>query len=199
MILFHYLRGIGEHFLLNCSFHNFQFVTNDTKNYIAHYQSNPFMYFYLCCFIFRYIPIKPWNEAQATYQKVKNIAIFCYNNCLSNFFPFSSSSSFAWIPRQRKRNNIKNVPIQDAEFPEITSCPKYPYNQEALQRNGMEYESQYRSKAVWVSNDTKTTPEDLYKEIITNISQSLEKITVKVRFPVNGYRRFDFKPWATLW
>ena len=132
-------------------------------------------------------------------KKLKTLQYFVITIACLTFFIFQASQVLHEYLAKEKGTILKIVPIQDAEFPEITSCPKYPYNQEALQRNGMEYESQYRSKAVWVSNDTKTTPEGLYREIITNISQSLEKITVKVRFPVNGYRRFDFKPWATLW
>ena len=119
-------------------------------------------------------------------------------SCIS-FFIFQAVQVLLEFLAKEKGTTMKYVPITESEFPAFTSCSMSPYNTEELQQNGISHVKYYRNGGIWVSNDTNVSPEELYHKVVTNMSESLLKITIKLRFPVDGKRRFDFKPWDTLW
>ena len=63
----------------------------------------------------------------------------------------------------------KYVHVSKTAFPELTICPTYPYKLEVLQSNGIETRNNLRFGSNWISNDTNTTPEQFYKEIVLDV------------------------------
>lgn len=67
----------------------------------------------------------------------------------------------------------KYVHVSKTAFPELTICPTYPYKLEVLQSNGIETRNNLRFGSNWISNDTNTTPEQFYKEIVLDVKALL--------------------------
>ena len=132
-------------------------------------------------------------------KQIKRIQYWIITISCITFFNFQAAKILQEYLAKEKGTTTKYMPITESKFPAITSCSKSPYDLEKLQQNGIGSLKGYRGDGIWVSNDTNVPPEQLYHKVVTNMNKALLKITIKVRFPVDGNLRFDFKPWDTPW
>ena len=76
--------------------------------------------------------------------------------------------------------------IADQPFPELTVCPSLPYKENILARNGIPARKYIQLEADWVSNDSRTTPEDLFEQVVYNLEDLVEDLTLYLETPSNG-------------
>ena len=80
----------------------------------------------------------------------------------------------------------------------MTVCPTYPYKLEVLQRNGIKGRNFIQLGAQWLSNDTSTTPEQLYSEVVKPIDEIVHSVRIYLQQEIDGKNIFDLGPRDTV-
>ena len=80
----------------------------------------------------------------------------------------------------------------------MTICPTYPYKLDVLQRNGIKGRNFIQLGAQWLSNDTYTTPEQLYSEVVKPIDEIVHSVRIYLQQEIGGKNIFDLGPRDTI-
>jgi hypothetical protein len=92
----------------------------------------------------------------------------------------------------------KYVHVSKTAFPELTICPTYPYKLDKLIANGISTKSEIQFGANWISNDSRKSPQDFYNEIVLNVDDIVQKVTIYVEQLVNGKNIVNLGPLDTI-
>ena len=74
--------------------------------------------------------------------------------------------------------------IGDTPFPDLTVCP--PYRADILAKHGIQTRKGIQFGAQWVSNDSRTSPEDLFEQVVFKLSDLVQDMTLNLESPFNG-------------
>ena len=80
----------------------------------------------------------------------------------------------------------------------MTICPTYPYKLDVLQRNGIKGRNFIQLGAQWLSNETYTTPEQLYSEVVKPIDDIVHSVRIYLQQEIGGKNIFDLGPRDTI-
>lgn len=80
----------------------------------------------------------------------------------------------------------KYVHVSKTSFPELTICPTYPYKLDVLQRNGISNRNKIQLEAQWLSNNSLTTPQKLFKQIIIPANEIIHSVIIYLEQLVDG-------------
>jgi len=76
--------------------------------------------------------------------------------------------------------------LSQTSFPVLTTCPTHPYHLERLQANGVPTKSAIQFQAQWVSNDSKVTPEDFYRDVVLAKEEIIAQVSQTLLLPATG-------------
>ena len=111
-------------------------------------------------------------------RRLKKIQYFFITvGCLC-FFSFQALQNINQFVRKETGTRILYKPTEDAEFPDVTICPKNPYIKENLQKNGVQSINDYRFNGYWLSNDSSKDATEFYREVVVNVKNIIKKIEV---------------------
>ena len=68
----------------------------------------------------------------------------------------------------------------------MTICPTYPYKLDVLKRNGIKGRNFIQLGAEWLSNDSYTTPEQLYSEVVMPIDEIVHSVRIYMEQLIDG-------------
>jgi hypothetical protein len=92
----------------------------------------------------------------------------------------------------------KYVHVSRTAFPELTICPTYPYKLDTLIANGVHTKGDFYYGANWISNDSRKSPQDFYKEVVLNVDDIVKKVTIFVEQLVDGKHTLKLGPLDTI-
>jgi hypothetical protein len=92
----------------------------------------------------------------------------------------------------------KYVHVSKTAFPELTICPTYPYKLDTLIANGIPTRNDVQFGASWISNDSRKSPQDFYKEVVLNVDDIVQKVSIYVEQLVDGKNIVHLGPFDTI-
>ena len=84
--------------------------------------------------------------------------------------------------------------VSEIVFPEMTICPTYPYKLEVLQENGIAGTNNIQLGAQWISNDSRTSPRELYDDVTIPIDEIVHSVRFYLEQLLDGKNVIDLKP-----
>lgn len=92
----------------------------------------------------------------------------------------------------------KYVHVSKTAFPELTICPTYPYKSDVLLANGVKSTNELRFQSNWISNNSRTSPQAFYDEIVLDVKDVIHKITIYVEQVIDGKNIIELSPDDTV-
>ena len=107
----------------------------------------------------------------------------------------------------------KYVHVSKTAFPVLTICPTYPYKLDVLQasivltfkcsnfnvsfhfqQNGIQFKNEIQFQAKWISDNPSLSPQDFYRQIVLNVEDVVDKVTIYVEQLLDGKNILKLKP-----
>ena len=71
-------------------------------------------------------------------------------------------------------------------FPDLTVCPSVPYKANVLLKNGIPDRKSIQFESDWVSNDSTTSAEDLFDQVVYDLEDIVEDLQLYLETPFHG-------------